>query len=92
MFVIAVPICFGGYAAGHIHQTFHTCIVMTRLQASKVNLAGFGELPNDLATFTGCDSDHIGIGMFHFRVFLHHFIVVIEVFGCTKHHLVLHFA
>lgn len=43
---------------------------MARLQTCEIDLAGFGELPDELTRFASFNGDSVGIGMLHLGKFL----------------------
>ena len=54
------------------YRSCHTRFQVARNGAGEVHGAGLGELPNEAATLTGLQSDHVGFSMFHTRHLLHH--------------------
>ena len=75
---------FGGR---HFDAAFHAGFEMARVQAGKVNLDGLGELPNDFTGLPWFHSQLVVLCMLHLRVFFHHLVMVLQVFGCTENKL-----
>jgi len=83
-----------GMALGFVNcdGTSHTCIVMSGLQACKINFTRLCKLPNDLARFPWLHRYLVRIIMLHLRIFFHRLGMLFKFFFCTQHHFVLDFA
>src|SRR3546814_10793389 len=64
------------------HARFH----VTRKKAGKVNGSGLRKLPDETTLLARIDRDHIGLGMFHSRHFLHHGGMLFEFCNGADHH------
>src|SRR3989344_3599874 len=77
---------------GDLDLALHASVVVAWVQARKIHITGFGELPDDFALFAWCEGDLAGLVMLHLGKLLHGLVVLLELGLGAQTELVLDLA